>query len=122
MARIDKYLWAVRLFKTRSIAADMVKTGKAMVNGEVVKASREVKVGDQISIKKNTALFTYEVIDLLEKRVGAKLVADYLRDITPKEEVEKYKEYLLAQQTYRESGFGKPTKKDKRSIKKFLED
>ncbi|MFT4602151.1 MAG: ribosome-associated heat shock protein Hsp15 [Arenicella sp.] len=122
MARIDKYLWAVRLFKTRSLASNMVKTGKVLVQGKEVKAAKEMKVGDKFSIKKNTAVFSYEVVDLLEKRVGAQLVADYLRDITPTEEIEKYKAYQMAQREYKELGFGKPTKKDKRSIKKFLGD
>ena len=122
MARIDKYLWAVRLFKTRSLAANMVKAGKVLVNGEVVKPSKEMKVGEKFSIKKNTAMFSYEVVDLLEKRVGAKLVENYLRDITPQEEIDKYKEYQLAQKNYREMGYGKPSKKDRRSIKKFLGD
>lgn len=122
MARIDKYLWAVRLFKTRSLAANMVKTGKVMVAGEPVKASKELKIGDQFSIKKNTAVFTYEVVDLLEKRVGAKLVVDYLRDLTPQEELEKFEAYQLAQKEFRDAGFGKPTKKDRRNINKFLKD
>ena len=120
MARIDKYLWAVRLFKTRSLASNMVKAGKVLVHGEEVKAAKELKVGDKFSIKKNTAVFSYEVIDLLEKRVGAKLVGDYLRDITPIEEIEKYKAYQAAQSQYREMGYGKPTKKDRRNISKYL--
>ena len=120
MARIDKYLWAVRLFKTRSLAANMVKAGKVLVDGEEVKTAYKLKVGQQFSIKKNTAVFTYEVVDQLEKRVGAKLVENYLRDITPIEEIEKYKAYQTAQREYRQMGFGKPTKKDRRSIKKFL--
>lgn len=120
MARIDKYLWAVRLFKTRSLAANMVKAGKVLVDGEEVKTAYKLKVGQQFSIKKNTAVFTYEVVDLLEKRVGAKLVENYLRDITPIEEIEKYKAYQTAQREYRQMGFGKPSKKDRRSIKKFL--
>jgi ribosome-associated heat shock protein Hsp15 len=122
MARIDKYLWAVRLFKTRSLAANMVKAGKVLVDGEEVKTAYKLKVGQQFSVKKNTAVFTYEVVDLLEKRVGARLVENYLRDITPIEEVEKYKAYQSAQREYRQMGFGKPTKKDRRSIKKFLGD
>lgn len=122
MARIDKYLWAVRLFKTRSMAANQVKLGKVLIDDKEVKASRTLKIGEQFSVKKNTALFTYEVVDLLEKRVGAKLVCDYLKDITPQEEVEKYKAYQAAQSQYRQSGFGKPTKKDRRNINKFLGD
>jgi len=120
MARIDKYLWAVRLFKTRSMAANQVKLGKVLIEGKEVKSARQMRVGEQFSIKKNTAVFTYEVVALLEKRVGAKLVADYLKDITPPEEIEKYKAYQAAQSQYRQSGFGKPTKKDRRSINKFL--
>jgi ribosome-associated heat shock protein Hsp15 len=120
MARIDKYLWAVRLFKTRSLATNMVKSGKVTVNNEEVKPSKEVKVGDKLSIKKNTAIFSYDVVNLLEKRVGAKLVENYLRDTTSKEELEKFKAYQLAQKDYREMGFGKPSKKDKRNIRKFL--
>lgn len=122
MARIDKYLWAVRLFKTRSMAANQVKLGKVLIDDKEVKSARQMKVGEQFSIKKNTALFTYEVVDLLEKRVGAKLVGDYLKDITPQEEIEKYKAYQAAQSQYRQSGFGKPTKKDRRTINKFLGD
>lgn len=121
MARIDKYLWAVRLFKTRSLAAKMVKQGKVMIEGETVKASKEMKVGEHFSIKKNTATFTYEVVDLLEKRVGAKLVENYLRDITPQEEIDKYKAYQLAQREYRDLGYGKPSKKDRRDRRRFLD-
>ncbi len=121
MARIDKYLWAVRLFKTRSLASNMVKSNKILVNGEEVKASKEIKVGDIISVKKNTAIFSYKVNDLLEKRVGAKLVSDYLIDITSGEEIEKFKTYQLAQKTYRQNGLGKPTKKDRRTLKGFLD-
>ena len=122
MARIDKYLWAVRLFKTRSLAAKHVKSAKVLIKGEAVKSSKELKIGDQFSVKKNTAIFSYEVINLLEKRVGAKLVPDYLRDITPIEEVEKYKAYQTAQNQYRQTGFGKPSKKDRRNINKFFGD
>jgi len=122
MARIDKYLWAVRLFKTRSLAAKMVKEGKVLLDGEKVKTAKDLKVGDVFSIKKNTATFSYQVVELLERRVGAKLVDQYLKDITPEEEIEKFKQYQLAQRGYRDLGFGKPTKKDRRNIRKFLGD
>lgn len=120
MARIDKFIWAVRLFKTRSMAANQCKTNKILVNNEAVKASRSLKVGDVVSVKKNGALFSYKVLDLLEKRVGAKLVADYIVDITPAAEIEKYKIYLAAQQSYRENGMGKPTTKERRALEKFI--
>ncbi len=121
MARIDKYLWAVRLFKTRSMAANQVKLGKVLVDAKEVKSARQMKVGEQFKVKKNTAIFTYEVVELLEKRVGAKLVENYLKDLTSLEEIEKFKVYQAAQSQYRQSGFGKPTKKDRRKINKFLE-
>jgi ribosome-associated heat shock protein Hsp15 len=122
VTRIDKYLWAVRLFKTRSQAAEQVKNGKITVNNEPVKAAKEIKPGDIIRIKKNTAQFSYKVIALLENRVGAPLVKNYMEDVTPESEVEKYKEYQLAQRDYRDFSFGKPSKSDRRKRDKFLGD
>jgi len=92
------------------------------LNGEVVKPSKEVKPGDIIYAQKNTATFSFKVLGLLERRVGAKLVGEYILDITPIEEVEKYKQYQLSQQVYRENGTGKPSKKDRRNIDDFMED
>ncbi|MCH2234021.1 MAG: RNA-binding S4 domain-containing protein [Crocinitomicaceae bacterium] len=89
------------------------------MNDEPVKTAKEVKIGDRIGIKKNTALFEYEVVDLLEKRVGAKLVPDYLRDITRQEEKDRYQEYLNAQKEYRANGLGRPTTKERRALKKL---
>jgi ribosome-associated heat shock protein Hsp15 len=86
-----------------------------------VKASKEIKTGDVISIHRNTAVFSYKVIQLLDRRVGAKLVNEYILDMTSDEEREKYKNYQSAQSTYRENGTGKPTKKDRRNIDDFLE-
>ncbi len=120
MARVDKFIWAVRLFKTRSLAANQCKTNKILVNNEAVKPSRVVKMGDTVSVKKNGAVFSYKVLDLLEKRVGAKLVADYIRDITPIEEIEKYKLFQASQRLYRDNGLGKPTTKDRRNLERFL--
>ena len=120
MARVDKFIWAVRLFKTRSLAANQCKTNKILVNNEPVKPAKEVKIGDTVSIKKNGAIFSYKVLDLLEKRVGAKLVANYIIDTTPPEEIEKYKLFQASQQTYRQNGLGKPTTKDRRSLERFL--
>lgn len=120
--RWDKYIWAVRLAKTRSQASEELSKGRIKVNGQTIKPAKEPKVGDIISISKNTAVFSYKVINLLEKRVGAKLVADYLIDTTPREEIEKFKTYQLAQQVYRQNGSGKPTKKDRREIDDFLVD
>lgn len=120
--RIDKFVWAVRLAKTRSLSSELVSKGKVKLNGVQVKPSRDVKVNDEINIYKNTAVFSYKVKDLLDKRVGAKLVSDFIIDITPAEEVEKFKLYQSAQSQYREYGTGKPNKKDRRDLDDFLED
>ena len=120
--RIDKFVWSVRLSKTRSIATDLISKGKIRLNGESIKPSKEVKVGDIINFQRNTATFSYKVIQLLSNRVGAKLVADYLIDITAPIEVEKYKAYQASQSVYRELGSGKPSKKDRRDISDFLGD
>lgn len=118
--RADKYIWAVRLVKTRSKASEAISKGKILLNGGQIKPSREVKLGDVITVLVNTAKLEYKVILLLERRVGAKLVSDYLIDITPPEELEKLRLYRLAQQSYREFGDGKPNKKDRRSLDDFL--
>jgi ribosome-associated heat shock protein Hsp15 len=119
--RIDKYVLSVRLAKTRSQASELISKGKIKLNNVQVKASREPKVGDTIQISKNTAVYSYKIIQLLDKRVGAKLVEEYIIDITPEEEKEKYRLYSLTQSVYRENGTGKPTKKDRRDINDFFE-
>ena len=120
--RWDKYIWAVRLAKTRSQAAEDLSKSKIKVNGIAVKPSKLPKVGDVIQVSRNTAVFSYQIIQLLEKRVGPKLVAEYIIDLTPLEEIEKFKAYQAAQQVYRENGTGKPTKKDRRNLDAFLEE
>ena len=119
--RVDKYVWCVRLTKTRSQATELISKGKIRLNGQEIKPSREVKTGDIIGLQKHNAIFEYECLDLLDKRVGAKLVENYLRDITKPEEIEKYKSYQLAQSAYREYGTGKPSKKDRRDLDDFLD-
>ena len=120
--RWDKYIWAVRLAKTRSQASEELSKGRIKINASTTKPAREPRVGDKISVVHNSATFTYQVVQLLDKRVGAKLVVDYLRDITPPEELEKLKLYQASQQNYRQNGSGKPTKKDRREIDDFLVD
>jgi ribosome-associated heat shock protein Hsp15 len=119
--RIDKYVWAVRLTKTRSQASELISKGKIKINEIDVKPSRDIKMGDTINIHKNSAVFSYKVLELLEKRVGPKLVSIYIEDITPIEEVEKYKTYQEAQRVYRDMGTGRPSKKDRRSLDDFLD-
>lgn len=118
--RFDKYVWSVRLTKTRSQATELIGKGRFKLNGMLVKASKEPKLNDIISLQVNSALFEYKILNLLEKRVGAKLVPDYLIDITKPEEIEKHKQYLLAQSSYRNNGTGKPSKKDRRDIDDFM--
>jgi ribosome-associated heat shock protein Hsp15 len=119
--RLDKYVWSVRLAKTRSKSSDAIANGKVRLNNDLVKPSKDVKLGDEIQIIKHSAKFTFRVIQLLNKRIGAKLVQDYIVDVTPEEEFEKLRLYRLSQSTYREHGTGKPTKKDRRDLDGFLE-
>ena len=119
--RIDKYMWCVRLAKTRSQATELIKKGKVKLNAEGIKPSREIKIGDVIALSKHSAVFSFKVTDLLDKRVGAKLVENYLVDITPPEEIERFKVYQESQKVYRHFGTGKPTKKDRRELEEFLD-
>ena len=119
--RLDKFVWSVRLTKTRSIATELISKGKIRINGLDVKPSKDVKVSDVIHVLKNSAVFTYKIKVLIDKRVGPKLVIDYLEDITPLEEIEKFKLYVDSQSVYRQNGTGKPTKKDRRSLDDFLD-
>jgi ribosome-associated heat shock protein Hsp15 len=118
--RIDKYIWCVRLAKTRSQASELVSKGKIKLNKVSVKAAKEVKVGDVLSISKNSALFEYKIKALVENRMGAKLVSDYLIDITSLEELVKSKMYQEAQAQYRNNGTGKPTSKERRDLESFF--
>jgi ribosome-associated heat shock protein Hsp15 len=120
--RVDKFAWSVRLAKTRSQASEAVSKGRIRLNDQSVKPAKEVKLGDIIQIVRHTATFSFKIIQLLDKRVGAKLVQDYIIDITPDEEREKLKIYQAAQSVYRENGTGKPSKKDRRELDSFLDD
>lgn len=120
--RFDKYCWAVRLAKTRSQATEIIAKGKIKLDGVSVKPAKEIRVGSVISVFHNNAEFRYKVLALLDKRVGPKLVENYMLDITAPEEIEKLKSYRLAQSAYREYGSGKPSKKDRRDLDSFLEE
>jgi ribosome-associated heat shock protein Hsp15 len=119
--RLDKYVWFVRLAKTRTLSTELIQKGRIKLNNASVKPSKEVKMGDTISIIKNNATFSYKVKDLLDRRVGAKLVSDYLLDITDPLELEKFKTYQLAQNVYREYGTGRPSRKDRDDLDSFFE-
>lgn len=119
--RLDKFVWFVRLSKTRTLATELVQKGKVRLNGSSAKPSKEVKIGDTVSIIKNNATFSYKIKDLLDRRVGAKLVADYLIDMTDPMELEKFKTYQQAQSVYREYGTGRPSRKDRDNFESFFE-
>ena len=119
--RIDKFIWHVRLSKTRSLAAKLVDGNKIKINHKECKPSKEIQAGDLVTFQKNNAVFTYKILALTNKRLGAKLVNDYILDVTPQEEIEKHKTYQMAQRAYRGKDQGKPNKKDRRDIDHFLE-
>ena len=114
--RIDKYLWAVRVFKTRTDATDACKGGKIRVNGADVKPSKAIKPGDVITARKGAVTYTYKVIAPVEKRQGAKLVPQYAENITPEEELAKLKAPVETFFLKRDRGTGRPTKKDRRQM------
>ncbi len=117
--RIDKWLWAVRLFKTRTLATEECKKGRVTIDGISVKPSRVPKPGDIIKVRKNPITYTYKVIGITGKRVGAKLVSEFLLDMTSPDEL---KILQIRQQMIsfdRERGTGRPTKKDRRELDKF---
>jgi len=119
--RVDKFLWCVRYFKTRSIATNACKQGKVKMDGASVKPSKEVFPNDKLSVRKNQIDYQIEVLDLPASRVGAKLVNLYLIDVTPKEAFEKLELLKYSKDYYRKKGTGRPTKKDRRDIDDWFE-
>lgn len=117
--RIDKFLWSVRFYKTRNIAAEEIKKNRVSIGENVVKSSKEVKAGDVIKIKKNQIEYKIKVTDIPKSRVGAKLVSLYVVDMTEKEQYEILKMRKSAQDYYRQKGLGRPTKKDRREMDDF---
>lgn len=114
--RIDKYLWCIRLYKTRNIATEACKKGHIKINGAVAKPSKEVFVQDKISVRKNQINHEIVVNDIPEQRVGAKLVDIYRTDNTPPEALKHLELIKLSQDYYRKKGEGRPTKKDRRDL------
>ena len=119
--RVDKFLWSVRYFKTRSIATEACKQGKVRINDSIVKPSREVYPSDKLMIRKDQINYEIEILDLPPSRVGAKLVGLYINDITPKEALEKLDLLKYSQDFYRKKGTGRPTKKDRRDIDEWVD-
>lgn len=119
--RIDKWLWATRIFKTRSIATDACKKGRVAINDVTIKPSRMVKVGDKVSVRKPPVTYTFEVIGLTEARVGAKLVPNYLKNITSPDQYELLDMVRISGFVNRQKGLGRPTKKEGRELAHFTE-
>jgi ribosome-associated heat shock protein Hsp15 len=120
--RIDKYLWSIRVFKTRSEATDACKGGKVRVNGNDIKPSRDVKVGDVIVVRKGAVTYTYKVLALIDKRQGAALVPNYAENLTPQEELDKLRAPVETFFLKRDRGAGRPTKKDRRQMEALWDD
>lgn len=119
--RIDKWLWSVRIFKSRSMATDACKSGKIKVGENNIKPSYLLQRGETVYVKKNGFNLTFKVIDLLEKRVSATLAQPCYEDLTPVEEMSKYSDWFVGKgkPEMRDKGAGRPTKKDRRNIDRF---
>lgn len=120
--RIDKWLWAVRLFKTRSIAIEACKKGRITIKGVTVKPSRMIKVGDVIEVRRPPVTYSFEVLNLSENRMGAKLVPDFMKDVTAPSQLEILEMSKVSGFVDRARGTGRPTKKDRRDLEQFTED
>lgn len=119
--RIDKFLWSIRFYKTRNIAADEIKKNRVAIGENSVKSSKEVKEGDVIKIRKNQIDYKIKVLQIPKSRIGAKLVPLHVTDLTDKEQYEILKLRRLSQDYYRTKGEGRPTKKDRRDMDDFVE-
>lgn len=120
-ARLDKWLWAARIFKTRTLAADACKNGRVAINGAQAKPSRAVKIGDSVSVRKPPITYTFKVLQAIEKRVGAKLLPEILENITAPEQYEILEMSRISGFVDRARGTGRPTKKDRRALDDFAE-
>ncbi len=120
--RVDKYLWCIRYFKTRSISTKACKEGKIRVNGDIVKPSREVYPADKITVRKNQINYELLILDLPDSRLGAKLVDIYRKDTTPSEALQKLDLLKYSKEYYRKKGTGRPTKKDRRDIDEWFDE
>lgn len=118
-ARIDKWMWAVRIFKTRTIAAEACKKGRISINGAFVKAARMVKPGDVIQVRKPPITYSFKVLQPIEKRVGAKLVSEMMENVTTPDQLELLEMSHVSGFVNRAKGTGRPTKKDRRNLEEF---
>lgn len=121
-ARIDKWLWAARIFKTRTMAADACKNGRVTISGVAVKPSRTVKIGETVSVRKPPVTYSFRIIDAIEQRVGAKLLPGVYENVTPEDQYELLEMSRISGFVDRARGTGRPTKKERRSLDAFIED
>lgn len=119
--RIDKWIWAVRIFKTRTIASEACKKGRVSIGNAVAKPSRTVKVGDTVSVRKPPVTYTFRVLALTENRLGAKLVPGYMENITPQSELDLLEVVRISGFVDRRKGLGRPTKREGRELSRFTE-
>ncbi len=119
--RVDKWLWGVRIFKTRTLASDTCRENKVKINGKLVKASALVQIGDHLEVKKDNFFMQYKVLDIVETRVSATLAAPCYENLTPESELKKFDAWFLAHTgaEFREKGTGRPTKRDRRDLDTF---
>ena len=121
-ARIDKWLWAARIFKTRTIAAAACKKGQITLRGTQLKPSRIIKVGDVIEVRKPPITYSFKVLQAIERRVGARLIPEILEDVTPPQQYELLEMSKISGFVNRATGTGRPTKKDRRSLDEFTQE
>jgi len=119
--RIDKYLWSVRIYKTRTIAAEECEKHRVLINGAEVKPSRHVKPGDKMTVKKLPVVYTYQIIQLIDKRQPASLVKNYITDTTTQDDLDKAAITRKTAYVQRDRGAGRPTKKERRDIEKMAQ-
>ena len=120
--RIDKWMWATRIFKTRTIATEACKKGRVTIGGVIAKPSRMIKAGDVICVRKPPVTYSFKAIGLIENRVGAKLVPEYLLNVTTPDQYELLEMVKIGGFVDRQKGLGRPTKKDGRELTKFTDD
>ena len=119
--RIDKWLWATRIFKTRTIASDACKKGRVTIKGQNVKPSHGIHVGQVVEVRKPPVTYSFEVLGLIENRVGAKLVPNYLKNVTSRDQLELLEMVKISGFVNRQKGLGRPTKKEGRELAQFTE-
>lgn len=119
--RVDKWLWAVRIFKTRTLASEACKKGRVVIGGQTVKPSRVLRVGEVVVVRKPPVEYSFRVLALLNNRVGAKLVSEYMENVTPREQYELLELQRISGFVDRAKGLGRPTKKERRDLEQFAE-